>query len=247
MMKLYSVLLVEDESSTAQLIQHTLERYNFTVKIAENGIVAFRLIRKQKFDLVISDIMMPGMDGISFIQKSLQELANIPIILLTADSSRETVIKARQISISSYMLKPVEPKKLIEKCVELMGLPKDDLLNKKEHPFSASVSLHGSELMITLSGIPTRSIYWGVIETAYPKVGDWQKVGSIAIQVNEKLFYAKKSNDYLQELVIELRKRMTQVKNKNFSIYGDYFKHFQRKEFTAYGEMLKCSIKFPES
>jgi len=110
------VLIVEDDPNTVQLVKFLLEKNNFEVLIAYDGVEALQMTRKEKPDLILMDVIMPRMDGIEAIGK-LQEDENtqdIPIVILSALGQEMDVMKGLQAGASGYIVKPFSPKELLE-------------------------------------------------------------------------------------------------------------------------------------
>ncbi len=110
------VLIVEDDPNTVQLVKFLLEKNNFGVLIAYDGVEALRMTRKEKPDLILMDVIMPKMDGIETIEK-LQEDENtqgIPIVILSALGQEMDVMKGLQAGAAGYIVKPFSPKELLD-------------------------------------------------------------------------------------------------------------------------------------
>ena len=111
--KLFNILYVEDDVLFTPKIKYILEKSFKSVLIASNGEEALELFKINKIDLIISDINMPKMDGLTFLKK-LRELHNdIPFIFLTARQEANTIIDAIQFDISNYILKPIDLKNFL--------------------------------------------------------------------------------------------------------------------------------------
>lgn len=110
-----TILLVDDYIPNQYTIQSMLEENGFEVSTAINGRDALRLLEKSSFDLIISDISMPVMDGISFVrQLRLQaHTCHIPVIMLTASSDPADYAISKQIGIQGFLTKPVTVNELV--------------------------------------------------------------------------------------------------------------------------------------
>lgn len=102
------ILIVEDDLSLLDLYKSELSHHGYRVFIAETGGMGLALAKKEKPDLILMDIMMPGMDGFSFI-RSLHdeaELADIPIIVLTNLGTSDIFIEeGKQLGVAKYLIK----------------------------------------------------------------------------------------------------------------------------------------------
>ena len=110
------ILVVEDDYTTVQLIEFLLKKNKFEVLVANNGVEALEISRKQKPDLILMDVIMPKMDGIEAIEK-LQEDENtrdIPIVILSALGQEMDVMRGLQAGALGYIVKPFSPKELLD-------------------------------------------------------------------------------------------------------------------------------------
>ena len=78
------VLLVDDEPELRRTLRRALARYGFEVLEAENGRVALELMRQQPFDVIVSDVRMPEMDGLQLLQRALRDFPLVPVVLMSA-------------------------------------------------------------------------------------------------------------------------------------------------------------------
>ncbi|MCX7798240.1 MAG: SpoIIE family protein phosphatase [Melioribacter sp.] len=117
-----SILLVEDESNIAKLFMHNLGKAGFNCHHAQNGKEALKLARELKPDLIISDIMMPEMDGFEFRRELLNdpELKTIPFVFLTAKGAEEDILKGFDLEIEDYIIKTSSPKVVIAKISAIL-------------------------------------------------------------------------------------------------------------------------------
>lgn len=120
-----SLLIVEDNPELLTYICDLLTE-NYSIQTATNGIKALAKLEDNTFDLILSDIMMPEMDGITFCQKAKKDIrfSHIPFILLTAKSDIETKLQGFQLGIDDYIDKPFNP--------ELIKVRINTLLNNRE-------------------------------------------------------------------------------------------------------------------
>ncbi len=106
------ILLVDDEHDILEALKIFLEQENYEVMFAENGKEAIEVISKVKIDLIVMDIMMPIMDGITAL-KVIREKQNIPIILLTAKAEDQDKINGLDLGADDYITKPFKYDELI--------------------------------------------------------------------------------------------------------------------------------------
>jgi two-component system sensor histidine kinase/response regulator len=109
------LLLVEDDRDLQQNIKDILEFYDFEVLTADNGLEAIKLLYSENFDLVVSDVMMPEIDGFELLKKvrSDKKMLNLPFLFLTAKVEKEDLRKGMECGAEDYLTKPVHAKDLI--------------------------------------------------------------------------------------------------------------------------------------
>jgi len=119
-LKNLSILFVEDEVGIRENIAHSLRYLASNVIEAENGSEGYKLYKKHKPDIIITDILMPVMDGITMVRKIREEDSQTCIIIATAHTDKEYLLGAIDLYLEQYLVKPVNLKKLLEaleKCV----------------------------------------------------------------------------------------------------------------------------------
>ncbi|MBU5487600.1 response regulator transcription factor [Clostridium sp. MSJ-8] len=121
-----TILIVEDEIRIRFLIRDYLLKENFTVIEAENGLEALDLFKTNKIDLMILDIMMPKMDGLTVLNK-IREISTVPVILLTAKSQEEDKLQGYEYGADDYMTKPFSPKVLVAKIKALLKRSREEI------------------------------------------------------------------------------------------------------------------------
>lgn len=115
------ILIVEDEQMLAEILSDTLSDRNFDVRLAYDGIQGLEAVRKGSFDVIISDIMMPNLDGFSFAKILRSEGYNTPILFLTARSATEDVVKGFEMGGNDFLKKPFAIDELIVRIKALAG------------------------------------------------------------------------------------------------------------------------------
>ena len=115
------ILLVEDEKMLAEILSDTLSDRNFDVRLAYDGIHALEAIKKEPFDVIVSDVMMPNLDGYSLAKRLRNEGCNTPILFLTALSATEDVVKGFETGGNDFLKKPFAIDELIVRVKALAG------------------------------------------------------------------------------------------------------------------------------
>lgn len=109
-----TILYIEDDQITQHKLKNILGRYFNKIILASNGEDAFEKIKAEpKIDLIISDINMPKMDGLEFLEKLRKFDSKIPFIFVTARDEPDKMLKAIQLDIDNYILKPINLENLL--------------------------------------------------------------------------------------------------------------------------------------
>ncbi len=106
------ILVVDDDKEIAEAIAKLLELNNFQVLIAQDGVEALKIVREGGLDLIILDVMMPKLDGMTAL-KILREENNIPVIMLSAKSEDYDKVLGLQVGADDYIVKPYNPQELV--------------------------------------------------------------------------------------------------------------------------------------
>lgn len=113
------ILVVEDEASIAEVVSLYLKRAGFSAQIASDGRQAMTLFDRRKPDLVILDLMLPEVDGLS-LTRWLRDRSNVPIIMLTARRAEIDRITGLEMGADDYVVKPFSPQELVSRVRAVM-------------------------------------------------------------------------------------------------------------------------------
>jgi DNA-binding NtrC family response regulator len=112
------VLLVDDERDFLETMVKRLEKRKFLIRGAENGTSALELLEQQPFDVVVLDVMMPGLDGIETLREIKKNKPLIEVIMLTGHASLESGIEGMKLGAFDYILKPTNIEDLVKKIYQ---------------------------------------------------------------------------------------------------------------------------------
>ena len=112
--KRYLILVVDDETRIARMIRMNLEHDGYEVIEAYSGQQALDMVRSRMPNLVILDVMMPGLDGYETLQ-ILREISQVPVIMLTAKGEEEDRIRGLELGADDYVTKPFSPRELMSR------------------------------------------------------------------------------------------------------------------------------------
>jgi len=142
-----TILIVEDEKDIVKMLAYNLKKEGFTTLSSNRGEIAIGLAKKEHPDMIILDIMLPGMDGLEVCKtlKNDAATASIPVIMLTAKSQESDKIVGLELGADDYMTKPFSPRELIARIKAVLRRAKE----KYEPP----AILKAGDLVVDLSRV----------------------------------------------------------------------------------------------
>jgi two-component system, OmpR family, response regulator VanR len=189
------ILIVEDSRTQAAKLQYILEKKDFKVSLATNGKEALHLLKRQVPDIVVSDIMMPEMDGYELCKRirSDEKLREVPVILVTSLSEPTDVIKGLEAGANNFITKPYDEKFIVSRIEYLIankGLRKEATTEKE-----VKVFFLGKNYCITAERLQILDLLLSTYENAYHQ--------------NRELLTMQKK---LQEFNEQLQEALTNIK-----------------------------------
>ncbi len=115
------VLVVDDEASIRDLLSRMLALAEYDVDVASNGRSAVDQMQRSRYNLLIVDLRMPGMDGMAVIKEARRLDADLPVVIITAHPTEATAIEAVNLGVSGYLMKPFAMPKLLEITAKALG------------------------------------------------------------------------------------------------------------------------------
>ncbi len=108
------ILVVDDSPVVLSMLDDILSSLNYEITTALNGIEACRHAESTRFDMIITDLNMPGMDGIEFTKRAKQipNCRFVPLIMLSSENDEAKISEARMMGISTFLRKPIEENQL---------------------------------------------------------------------------------------------------------------------------------------
>jgi DNA-binding NtrC family response regulator len=162
-----AVLIVEDEAKMRRLLELNLGEDSFTTHSAGDAETGLKLLRENAIDLVVTDLKLPGMNGLEFLQTIKRQNAALPVVVMTAFGTVETAVEAMKAGASDYVLKPfslAEMRMVIHKELDVRNLREEnrslrEALGKRyAHPNVVARSAKMQEALATVERVaPTNS------------------------------------------------------------------------------------------
>ena len=159
---MFNILIAEDDYDVCQLFKHVLLKKGYSVTTVSNGKEALDAIEKEQFDLLISDIMMPVMDGYELVRQMREVNEEIPVLMITAKDAFDDMQKGFLSGTDDYMVKPVnvdESSKCFEQYKSLLTIMLENNFSRGD-----CVVAVGGGVVGDLSGF-TASSYMQIIES----------------------------------------------------------------------------------
>lgn len=122
-----SILVVDDEPSIVTLLKFNLEQSGYNVVTAEDGRQGLDLAISEKPDLIVLDLMLPGMDGMDLCKTLRQEKMSTPILMLTAKDEEFDKILGLELGADDYMTKPFSPREVVARVKAILRRSQDDV------------------------------------------------------------------------------------------------------------------------
>ncbi|GAB4256506.1 response regulator [Deferrisoma sp.] len=115
------ILVVDDSSVVRKKAAEILEGAGHTCDLAENGLEALKLALTNRYDAVLTDIVMPVLDGLKLVMRlrAGAKTRHLPILVLTSRSDADTVLQAKELGVDGYLLKPLDPATLLDRLAKL--------------------------------------------------------------------------------------------------------------------------------
>ena len=154
------ILVVEDEDDIAELIRYNLVKDGFHVEAVTSGEEALERLQSGSYDLILLDLMLPGMDGLEVSREVIadEKLRRMPIVMLTAKGEESDIITGLEIGADDYIVKPFSPKVVIARIRSVLrrrkSEPEDgneplEIGNLSIHPGTRSVRVNHEPVLLT--------------------------------------------------------------------------------------------------
>ncbi len=118
------LIVIEDDASTKMILKGTLRKYGFNdVEECSDGGEALKKIQENEYDLILCDWQIPSMNGLALLKKikAQETTKNIPFIMITGESEKESIITAMKAGVNGYIVKPFAPISIKQKLDQVFG------------------------------------------------------------------------------------------------------------------------------
>ncbi len=217
------ILIIEDETSIAELERDYLELSDFEVELEEDGVRGLNRALNEDFDLMILDLMLPGMDGFE-ICKKFRETKNTPIIIISAKKEDIDKIRGLGLGADDYMIKPFSPSEMVARVKAHLaryerligsGMPDNEIIEMrglKIDKTARRVWVNGEERNFTtkefdlLSFLAQNPNHVYTKEELFSRIWDMESIGDIATvtvhikKIREKIEFNTAKPQYIETI-----------------------------------------------
>jgi two-component system copper resistance phosphate regulon response regulator CusR len=145
------ILLIEDEPKTVQSLKQGLEENNYAVEVAYDGLMGYQLATRNTYQLIISDIIIPGLNGLELCRKLRIEGVQTPVLMLTALSTTDDKIEGFDAGADDYLAKPFDFKEFLARVKALIKRSNQTMIEAQVLKF-ADLELDLSSKIVSRSG-----------------------------------------------------------------------------------------------
>jgi len=169
--KVFNILIAEDDKNLRKLISATLKQNGYNSFVAEDGEKALNIIDNEHIDLVISDIMMPNIDGYDLTESLRESGYNMPILMVTAKETFDDKKKGFIVGADDYMVKPIDIDEMILRIGALLRRSK---ISNEHRVYIGDIVLDYDEISVSMNGekttLPKKEFYLLFKLLSYPEV-----------------------------------------------------------------------------
>ncbi len=213
-----AILIVEDDNTIQGMLANLLHKNDFQTESAYAGTEALRLLETRAFDLVLLDLMLPGLSGEEVLQK-IRTVSKVPIIVITAKSDKESTVHLLKIGADDYLVKPFYPDELLARIeVRLRRTEPADLKNELSYkditldPDTYVAKVNGVQLPLTRREFLILQLFMRHPHKVFSKAniyeavwgdefyGDENTVNVHVSKIRTKLAQVNPESDYIQTL-----------------------------------------------
>ena len=245
------ILIVEDSLTQALQLQNILERHDCRVAVAYNGVEALEHLKEHIPSLVISDIVMPEMDGYKLCKhiRSDEKLRDIPVILLTALSDPEDVIKALECGADNFATEPYKEDFLISRIRTILA--NQELRKRGMSEMGIEIFFGGKKIFITSQRTQIIDLLLSTYENAIQKNLELKQVNNELILAHQELENRnielqnlnEQKNEFLGMAAHDLRNPLGAISNFSEVLYDEAAKALNQEQLELVS-IIRSSSEF---
>lgn len=116
----YKILIAEDDDSMGRLISYKLKSAGYDIKVLKEGDLVITELQNNKYQLLILDLMLPGMNGVQILKKLKEKSIEVEVLVLSAKSQEKDIVQALELGADEYMTKPFRPDELLVRMKKIL-------------------------------------------------------------------------------------------------------------------------------
>jgi signal transduction histidine kinase len=225
------VLIAEDSLTQAQRLTHILQSQGYQVRVAANGKLALEMAQKKKPHLIVSDVVMPEMDGYELCARVKRDAAlnDVPVILVTTLSDPQDVIRGLECRADNFVLKPYEADQLLRR-IEFVLV--NSRMRQSEQPgMGLEIMFSGQKHFITADRLQILNLLLSTYEAAIHRNKELSNTRDTLRQTNDEL------TELTQELEARVKERTRELEETNAALRQAQQALIQQERLRALGQM----------
>lgn len=164
------ILMIEDDLELAEILTEFLEQYEFDIETEDDPFKALSILKLKKYDLVILDLTLPGMDGLE-VCEAIRERQNIPIIISSARSDVSDKVSALELGADDYLPKPYDPRELEARIQSVLRRYSDKVAAGIESKSDFAIDENAMKVLYKGQALDLTNAEYGILKYMVQKQG----------------------------------------------------------------------------